>query len=58
MKTTKLYASLGATVLAVLAGTAQAADATLDRGALLKLADTYLAAVVAHDPARCPSPAM
>ncbi len=33
---------------------AQAADAGLDRAALLKLADTYLAALVAHDPGKVP----
>ena len=54
MKKTKLCAGLSAMALAVLTGSAQAADATLDRGALLKLADTYLAALVAHDPGKVP----
>jgi hypothetical protein len=40
--------------LALTAGVAQAADAMLDRAALLRLADTYLAAVVAHDPGKVP----
>src|SRR6185295_1898791 len=48
----KLNARLAAVALAVLAGTAQAAaaDKPLDRPALIKLADDYLAALVAHDP--------
>ncbi|MEJ1961082.1 MAG: hypothetical protein WDO56_05840 [Gammaproteobacteria bacterium] len=54
MKTTKLYVWLGAMALAALTGAAQAADTTLDRGALLKLADSYLAALVAHDPGKVP----
>jgi hypothetical protein len=37
-----------------MAGMSQAADARLDRAALLKLADTYLAALVAHDPGKVP----
>ena len=41
--------ALGLTV-----GVTQAADTALDRAALLKLADTYLAAVVAHDPSKVP----
>jgi len=40
--------------LAFMAGMAPAADAMLDRAALLKLADAYLAAVVAHDPGKVP----
>jgi len=50
----KLYAGLGAIALFVLAGMAQGADAGLDRAALLKLADTYLDALVAHDPGKVP----
>jgi hypothetical protein len=45
---------MGAIALAVMAGMAQAADTGLDRAALLKLADTYLAALVAHDPGMVP----
>jgi hypothetical protein len=47
---------LGAVTVALtlVAGVAQAADTLLDRAALLKLADTYLAAVVAHDPGKVP----
>jgi hypothetical protein len=40
--------------LVLMSGIAQAADAGLDRAALLKLADTYLAALVAHDPGQVP----
>ena len=54
MKMKKLYVGLCAITLMVMAGMAQAADAGLDRAALLKLADTYLAALVAHDPAKVP----
>jgi hypothetical protein len=54
MKTIKLNAWLGAIALAAMTGAVQAADATLDRGALLKLADSYLAALVAHDPGKVP----
>ena len=49
-----LYLWMGAIALAAMAGMAQAADAALDRAALLKLADTYLAALVAHDPGKVP----
>ena len=51
----KLTAWLGAAALA-LAGVAQGADAgkPLDRAALMKLADDYLAALVAHDPGKVP----
>jgi hypothetical protein len=51
---TKLTVWLGVLALALLVGTAQAANAMLDRAALLKLADTYLAALVAHDPSKLP----
>ena len=59
MNTTKLNARIAAVGLASLAlatvtGPSQAADATLDRGALLKLADTYLGTLVAHDPGKVP----
>jgi hypothetical protein len=54
MKRMNLQICLGAIALAVMAGMAQAADAGLDRAALLKLADTYLAALVAHDPGSVP----
>ncbi len=54
MNTIRLTVCLGAMTLATLAGAAQAADAGLDRAALLKLADTYLAALLAHDPAKAP----
>jgi hypothetical protein len=52
----KLVPWLGAitVALSLMAGVTQAADATMDRAALLKLADTYLAAVVAHDPSKVP----
>ena len=45
---------LGAIALFVMTGIAQAADAGLDRAALLKLADTYFDALVAHDPGKVP----
>jgi hypothetical protein len=50
--TTKLTAWLFSAALAALAGDAYAAsaDKALDRGALIKLADDYFAALVAHDP--------
>src|SRR5262245_25612364 len=54
MNTTKLFAGLGAMALSVLAGAAQAADTNLDRAGLLKLADTYLGSLVAHDPKKVP----
>jgi hypothetical protein len=54
MKMKKLYIWLGMIALAAMAGLAQAADAGLDRAALLKLADTYLAALVAHNPGTVP----
>jgi len=46
--------TLGAVAFALMAGSAQAANTMLDRAALLKLADAYLAAVVAHDPGGVP----
>jgi hypothetical protein len=59
MKTMKLNAGLAAMALsalslAAMAATAQAADAMMDRASLLKLADNYLAALVAHDPGKVP----
>ena len=54
MKRKNLNICLGAIALCLMAGLAQAADAGLDRAALLKLADTYLAALVAHDPGKVP----
>jgi hypothetical protein len=54
MKTMRLNMWLGAMALTAITGMAHAADATLDRGALLKLADTYLDALVAHDPRKVP----
>ncbi len=54
MKTKKLYVCLVAIAMTAMVGMAQAADAGLDRAALLKLADTYLAALVAHDPGKAP----
>jgi hypothetical protein len=54
MKKTTLCAGLGALALTVLAGAAHAADSTMDRGALLELADNYLASLVAHDPRKVP----
>ncbi len=47
---TKPSVWLGAAVLAVLAGVANAADPALDRASLIELADNYFAALVAHDP--------
>jgi hypothetical protein len=58
---TNRTARLGAAALLALAGLAQiggaqaaAADKPLDRPALIKLADDYLAALVAHDPKKVP----
>ena len=45
---------MGAIALFAAASITQAADAGLDRTALLKLADDYLAAMVAHDPGKAP----
>jgi hypothetical protein len=54
--TTKLTAWLGTAALAALASVAHAAgtDKALDRAGLIKLADDYLAALVAHDPGKAP----
>lgn len=54
MNTKKLNVWLLAGALALVACTVQAANATLDRTALLKLADSYLAALVAHDASKLP----
>jgi hypothetical protein len=54
MNRTKLNVWLGVMAVALLAGTCHAANAMLDRAALLNLADTYLAALVAHDASRLP----
>jgi hypothetical protein len=54
MNKTRLRASLVAATLAAMTGAAQAADAQLDRAALLKLADSYFAALVAHDTSKVP----
>jgi hypothetical protein len=51
---TKRTAWLGAAALATLVGMTQAAaaDKSLDRAGLIKLADDYVAALVAHDPGK------
>ena len=51
---TKLTTWLAAAALAALAGMAQAAgaDKSLDRAGLIKLADDYFVALVAHDPGK------
>jgi hypothetical protein len=54
MNGAKLNIWLGAAALALMMGAAQAANVVLDRAALLKLADTYLAALIAHDPGKVP----
>jgi hypothetical protein len=54
MKMTKLCICLGMIALTAMAVVVQAADAGLDRAALLKLGDEYMAALVAHDPAKVP----
>jgi len=54
MKRMKLCIWMGAITLVAIAWMAHAAGAALDRAALLKLADTYLAALVAHDPGKVP----
>lgn len=47
-------AILATSMLATMASAAQPAAATLDRAALIKLADNYLAALAAKDPSRVP----
>lgn len=54
MKKMKSYIWMTAIALIAIAGMTQAADAGLDRAALLKLADNYMAAMVAHDPGKMP----
>jgi hypothetical protein len=56
MKNMKWPARLLAVALIVVAGVAQAADAgkPLDRAALIKLANDYFAALLAHDPGKVP----
>ena len=54
MNKTKLTGLLALAVLTATAGAALAAGASLDRAALLKLADSDFGALVAHDPARVP----
>lgn len=56
MKNTKRTARLAAVAFTVLAGLAQAADSgkPLDRAALIKLANDYFAALLAHDPGKAP----
>jgi hypothetical protein len=54
MNKTRLHAWLCMAALASLACMAQAAGDTLDRDALLQLADRYFAALVAHDPGQVP----
>ncbi len=54
MKRMPLNAWLGAVALVLVAASAQAATTLLDRAALLKMADAYLAAVVAHNPRAVP----
>jgi len=53
---TKRIARLAAVALIVLAGTAQAAESAkpLDRAALIKLANDYFGALLAHDPKKVP----
>ncbi|MEJ0100344.1 MAG: hypothetical protein WDO12_11680 [Pseudomonadota bacterium] len=54
MNKTRIHAGLGVVLIAI-TGAAQAASApTLDRAGLVKLADDYFAALVAHDPSRVP----
>ncbi len=55
MNKMKIHAVLGVAVLIAIAGAARAANAPqLDRPALIKLADDYFAALVAHDPSKVP----
>ncbi len=54
MHKNRFAALLGAMVLAAAAQAAQPAGAACDRDCLLKLADSYLAALVAHDPSKVP----
>src|SRR5580704_3873688 len=54
MNRSKFKVWLGTLALLLMVGMAQAASTALDRAALLKLADNYLAALVAHDPGKLP----
>jgi hypothetical protein len=54
MSKTVFRASLVAATLATVSSAVQAADAQLDRAGLLQLADSYFAALVAHDPGKVP----
>jgi hypothetical protein len=54
MNRSKFNVWLAALALVLSVGTAQAANTALDRAALLKLADSYLAAMVGHDPGKLP----
>lgn len=54
MKTHNLAALLAAAALAAFASVANAQPKGLDRAALLKLADDYFAALLAHDPRKVP----
>jgi hypothetical protein len=54
VKTTKLTVLLGAAALTALATVANAQTKSLDRAALLKLADDYFAALLAHDARKVP----
>lgn len=54
MRRIKPYNWLVVFALLAMAGLLQAADAGLDRASLLKLADDYMAALVAHDPGKVP----
>lgn len=49
-----LHAGMGAAALVLMAGATQAADAGLDREGLKKLASSYFAALVAHNPSAVP----
>jgi hypothetical protein len=54
MQTRKFNSWLGAMACVAVATAAQAASAPLDRAALLKLADSYVVALVAHDASKVP----
>lgn len=54
MKGFRIAGLLGVAALVAVSGVTQAAEAALDRAGLLKLADAYLAALVAHDPGKVP----
>ncbi|HET7132464.1 MAG TPA: hypothetical protein VFJ95_09460, partial [Gammaproteobacteria bacterium] len=54
MKITKLTSLLAVAALTAFASFAHAQTGTLDRAALLKLANDYFAALLAHDPRKVP----